>query len=82
VRALLSPQRIAHDGVFDPAAVAQLQRQGQAPGDEPNQTFDDDVLMVVLTFNLFVDLFQLRVPEPVPVSDDLSVSLACEVDAW
>lgn len=82
VQALLSPQRIVRDGVFDPVAVAQLQRQGLVPGDEPNQTFDDDVLMVVLTFNLFMDLFQLRIPAPEQVSDDLSVSLACESDAW
>ena len=84
VRALLSPQRIARDGVFDPAAVAQLQRQGLRPGDEPNQTFDDDVLMVVLTFNLFMDLFGLRVPAPVPVPvlEVATATLACDADAW
>jgi len=84
VRELLSPQRIARDGVFDPAAVAQLQQQGRRPGHEPHQTFDDDVLMVVLTFNLFMDLFQLRVPERVPdaLPAVLDEALACESDAW
>jgi asparagine synthase (glutamine-hydrolysing) len=78
VRELLSPKRIARDGVFDPAAVAQLQQRGQRPADEPNQTFDDDVLMIVLTFNLFMDLFQLQAPAA--TASDVMAQSECELE--
>lgn len=73
VETLLAPERIARDQVFDEEVVQQLVRAADRPVDEPNQTFDDDVLMVVLTFNLFVDLFDLHVPEaplPAPAAPD------------
>ncbi len=70
IRELLSPERVERDRVFDPEVVRSLLRQSERPGDEPNQTFDDDILMVVLTFNLFTDMFGLRVPDA-PARPDL-----------
>lgn len=70
LRDLLSPQRIERDRVFDPEVVRSLLQQSERPGDEPNQTFDDDILMIVLTFNLFTDLFGLALPD-VPAQPDL-----------
>jgi len=58
----LSTERLQRDGVFAPQAVAELVRQSELPTHEPHQTYDDDVLMVVLTFNLFMDLFGLHAP--------------------
>jgi len=64
VKALVGRDRLVRDGVFDPDVVAALTRRGESVGHEPHQTYDDDVLMVVLTFNLLVDLFELELPQP------------------
>jgi asparagine synthase (glutamine-hydrolysing) len=59
VEELLSVERIRRDGYFNPDTVEQLKRLYRDPAHELNQTFEDDVLMVVLTFNLLLDTFQL-----------------------
>lgn len=76
VKSLVSRERLSRDGVFDPDAVAELMRRGESAEHDPHQTYDDDVLMIVLTFNLFVDLFKLELPrlpvaaEPVAISEE------------
>ena len=75
----LSRERLERDQVFDPDAVAQLLRQAEFPTHEPHQTFDDDVLMVVLTFNLLVDLLELTLP---PVTAAPSIAPSDEELQW
>ena len=59
---LLSPARIARDGVFDPDTVADLMDLYQEPDFAVNQTYQDDLLMIVLTYGLFADQFGLSTP--------------------
>lgn len=59
VEELLAPERIRRDGYFDPDTVERLKRLYRDPAHEVNQTFEDDLLMVVLTFGLFLDEFGL-----------------------
>ncbi len=56
---LLSPARIRRQGYFNADAVERLRRQQLDGGHRPNATFDTDVLMLVLTFGLFLDAFGL-----------------------
>jgi asparagine synthase (glutamine-hydrolysing) len=56
---LLSYQRIKQDGYFNPDTVERLKKIYGAPGFTLSQTFDDDLLMLVLTFNIFLDTFAL-----------------------
>lgn len=55
---LLSPALLRRQGYFD-ADVVQRLREQQRAGARPNATFDTDVLMLVLTFGLFLDAFGL-----------------------
>ncbi|MFI6326558.1 asparagine synthase (glutamine-hydrolyzing) [Nonomuraea sp. NPDC050556] len=56
VEYLLSPPKLRRDGLFDPAAVAELRRrQQQAPLSDANG--EPDLLMVVLTAGMFTDTF-------------------------
>ncbi|SMH47740.1 asparagine synthase (glutamine-hydrolyzing) [Azospirillum agricola] len=72
VEELLSAERIRRDGYFDPDTVERLKRLHREPGRDLNQTFEDDLLMVVLTFGLFLDAFDLpafggtAAPQPQP----------------
>lgn len=52
---LLSRERIERQGYFDPDVVERLQSQRA----DINQTFEDDLLMVVLTFAIFLEEFGL-----------------------
>lgn len=56
---LLAPERIARQGYFDPAAVERLRRRYQTEGFELNPTYEDDLLMVVLSFGILLDEFGL-----------------------
>ncbi|MEZ5671989.1 MAG: asparagine synthase-related protein [Thiotrichaceae bacterium] len=56
---LLSYQRIKQDGYFNPDTVERLKKIYSAPGFTLSQTFDDDLLMLVLAFNIFLDTFAL-----------------------
>jgi asparagine synthase (glutamine-hydrolysing) len=56
---LLSHERIARMGYFDPDMVESLKRKYAQPGFRLNLPFEGDLLAVVLTFNLFVDLFAM-----------------------
>lgn len=59
VNALLAPARIARDGYWDPSAIAYLARRNAQPGFRLDLPFEDDTLLVVLTFNLLLDAFNL-----------------------
>jgi asparagine synthase (glutamine-hydrolysing) len=63
VTELLDEERIRQDGYFNPAAIAHLKAHYLNPKAELNQTFEDDVLMVVLTFGILREQFGLpRLP--------------------
>ncbi|PWC90785.1 asparagine synthase [Azospirillum sp. TSH100] len=59
VEELLSQERIRRDGYFNPDTVEHLKRLYRQPGRDLNQTFEDDLLMVVLTFGILLDTFEL-----------------------
>lgn len=59
VEDLLSPERIRRQGYFDTDAVEAMKSQYRRSDFTLNQTFDDDPLMVVLTFSIFQDAFGL-----------------------
>lgn len=60
VRQYTDPARLRRDGYFDPDAVAALLND-QAVRDEPlDLIFESDLLMVVVTFGMFLDVFGLR----------------------
>lgn len=56
---LLDPARIGREGYFNPKTVATLRQAWLRPGFSINQTFDVDLMMVVLTFQLFIEEFGL-----------------------
>jgi len=56
---MLSRERIERGGYFNPDAVERLKSLYRRPDFDLNQTFEDDLLMVVLTFNILLDLFDL-----------------------
>lgn len=58
----LSPARIARQGVFDPDAVASLTAAYAAPGFRLTLPFDDDLLMVVLSYSVLADEMGLSAP--------------------
>jgi len=59
---VLSPARIARQGVFDPAAVAALQARHAVPGFRLDLPFEDDPLMVVVSTSVLMDVFELSPP--------------------
>lgn len=59
VEDLLSHDRIKRQGYFNPDTVDHLKRVAREPGSNVNQTFEDDLLMVVLTFGIFLETFDL-----------------------
>lgn len=56
---LLAPERIARQGYFNPDVVARLVRRYRQPGFKLNVPFESDLLIVVISFCLFLDLFEL-----------------------
>ncbi len=55
----LSSARIARAGYFNPAAVERLKTQYRQPGFTLITTFDTDLLMIVLTFEMLRDCFDI-----------------------
>ncbi len=55
---LLSPARIKRQGVFDPGVVEHLTMRHR-DADDVHPHFDDDLLLVVLTFSLLHDAFDM-----------------------
>lgn len=54
---LLSYDRIKRQGYFDPEVVETLKKRYRQDGFKLNLPFDSDLLIVVLTFNIFLELF-------------------------
>jgi asparagine synthase (glutamine-hydrolysing) len=59
VHDLLSYDRIKRQGYFNPDTIEFLKHKYAEPGFRLNQPFEDDLLIIVLTFNIFLDLFSL-----------------------
>jgi asparagine synthase (glutamine-hydrolysing) len=57
---LLSYDRIKRDGYFDPDAVEILKARYSQPGFDINTAYESDLLIVVITFNIFLDLFNAK----------------------
>jgi asparagine synthase (glutamine-hydrolysing) len=53
----LASDAIARGGYFDPGTVERLRRRYAREGFRVNQTFESDLLMLVLSFGLFLELF-------------------------
>jgi asparagine synthase (glutamine-hydrolysing) len=58
---LLSYDRIAAQGYFDPATVEKLKEQYRQPGVTLHPHLEIDLLMIVLSFGILVDHFKLPV---------------------
>lgn len=56
---LLSYEKIKRQGYFNPEVIERLKTRYRQDGFSINQTFEDDLLMVVLTFNILLEQFQL-----------------------
>ena len=56
---LLSYERIKRQGYFNPDSVELLKKQYAQKNFKLTLTLDDDLLIVVLTFGLFLELFNL-----------------------
>jgi asparagine synthase (glutamine-hydrolysing) len=59
INELLSPERIKRQGYFNPATVERLRRQYTQPNFRLNLPFENDLLMIVLSFGVFLDVFEL-----------------------
>lgn len=59
VEDILSTSRIRNEGYFDPVRINELKRQYSQPGFQLNLPFETDLLIVVLTFGLFLQTFHL-----------------------
>lgn len=57
VEDLLSYERIKRQGYFDPDVVEHLKRTYRKEGFVLHLPFDSDLLIVILTFNIFLELF-------------------------
>lgn len=56
---LLSPARIARQGYFNPEVVESLRRRYTQEGFRLDLPFESDLLTIVLTFGIFLDVFDL-----------------------
>jgi asparagine synthase (glutamine-hydrolysing) len=59
VNELLSPGAIRRQGFFNPDTILRLRAANTRDGASVNTTFSTDVLMIVLTFGIFLDAFQV-----------------------
>jgi asparagine synthase (glutamine-hydrolysing) len=56
---LLSAERIGREGYFNVETVERLKRQYSAPGFRLNHPFEADLLAIILTFNVFLEVFEM-----------------------
>ena len=56
---MLSYDKIKSQGYFNPDEIERLKEVYQQPNFRINVPFDNDLLMVVLTFNIFLDIFKI-----------------------
>jgi asparagine synthase (glutamine-hydrolysing) len=59
VEDMLAPDTIRRQGYFDPDAVAALKQRYAQPGFRLSVPNEDDVLLTILTFGLFLDAFDM-----------------------
>jgi asparagine synthase (glutamine-hydrolysing) len=59
IQDLLSYDRIRREGYFDPDTIEELKQRYSQPGFRLNLPFESDFLIVVLTFGLFLETFQM-----------------------
>ena len=59
VQDMLSPATITRQGYFNPAAVERLVAHYSTPGFQLNVPYEDDLLMIVLSFGVFLEEFGL-----------------------
>ena len=59
INELLSYERIQREGYFNPDVVESLKAQYSEPGFTLNPHLESDLLMIVLTFGIFLELFKL-----------------------
>ena len=56
---VLSQDRIRRQGYFDPATIERLKTRYRRPGFQLNHPFEQDLLMIVATFGVFLDVFDM-----------------------
>ena len=56
---LLSYETIRRQGYFDPDTIERLKRMYLRPGFSLNLPFDSDLLMIVITFGIFLEQFNM-----------------------
>ena len=76
---LISPERIKNDGFFNPDTVNHLIKKNENKNQELNQTFEDDWLMIILTFNIFLETFRMNKFEKVPLS---KIKFQAKEEGW
>jgi asparagine synthase (glutamine-hydrolysing) len=76
---LLSAERIKKDGYFNPETVDHLIKKYSDKNQELNQTFEDDWLMIVLTFNIFLDTFKINKLEKKPLQ---TIKYEAKEEGW
>jgi asparagine synthase (glutamine-hydrolysing) len=59
VEDLLSYEQIKKQGYFNPKVVDDLKRRYSRPGAKLNLPFESDLLIIVITFGIFKDIFKL-----------------------
>jgi asparagine synthase (glutamine-hydrolysing) len=59
IQDLLSYERIKRQGYFNPDVIENLKRRYSQDGFKLNLPFENDLLIIVLTFNIFLDLFKM-----------------------
>ncbi len=59
VRDLLSRETIIQEGYFNPDTVERLVERYSSPGFHLNVPYEDDLLMIVLSFGVFMELFEM-----------------------
>ena len=64
IQDLLSYDRIKRQGYFDPDTVERLKKEYSRPGFTLNAHLQIDLLMIVITFGILMDLFKLPAASP------------------
>jgi asparagine synthase (glutamine-hydrolysing) len=59
VRDALDPRRIRSNGYFDPEAVERLKAQYSRDDFRLNLPYENDLLLIVISFNVFLDVFRM-----------------------
>ena len=56
---LLSYERIRRQGYFNPDTVERIKTEYSRPGYQLNPHLEEDLLLVVMTMSIFLDLFEM-----------------------